>query len=416
MIQESLFDCDVEDPEQDDASIARKARPIPKLKLVADAPSAPVRLPAQDSLFHCGMAEPAPLQGFYPEARPVIKLKLVNSPLDEEPDAEVVPVPDPNLADYDRFVVFFSGGKDSVACFLWLLDQGVPVEKIELHHHLVDGREGSELMDWPITTDYCQKFAEAFGVRISFSWKEGGFEREMLRNNTPTAPTHFTTQAGEARTIGGAGDDGTRVKFPQVSGDLSVRWCSSYLKIGVGEAYLVNDPVFRIGKTLVLQGERAQESKQRARYKRFEPHRSDNRDGKKVKRWVDVFRAVHAWSEEQVWEIMRKFGVNPHPAYHLGLSRTSCMACIFGSPQQWAMLKHYMGRHFKRISNYETAFNTTIKRDGSIEDYAAKGEVPELDQFWLDIAMGDSFTPPILIDPAKWVHPLGAFGESAGPS
>lgn len=92
------------------------------------------------------------------------------------------------------------------------------------------------------------------------------------------------------------------------------------------------------------------------------------------------------------------------------------MACIFGSPQQWAMLKHYMGRHFQRIATYEKVFNTTIKRDGSVEDYAAKGEIPELDQFWLDIAMGDSFTPPILIDPAKWVHPLGAFGESAGPS
>jgi 3'-phosphoadenosine 5'-phosphosulfate sulfotransferase (PAPS reductase)/FAD synthetase len=388
MIQGSLFHCGLADPEQD-LDGAPKARPVIKLKVVSDAPH------AQESLFHCGMTErkPVALEGVYPEAHAM-----------------------PVLADYDRFIVFFSGGKDSVACFLWLLDQGIPVDKIELHHHLVDGREGSDLMDWPITTDYCRKFAEAFGVRMSYSWKEGGFEREMLRNESPTAPVHFYTQDGVERTIGGSGPFNTRLKFPQVSADLSVRWCSSYLKIGVGEAYIVNDPIFRQGKTLVLTGERAEESTARAKYKPFEPHRSDNRDGARVRRWVDVFRAVHSWAEAQVWDLFRKYGVNPHPAYHLGLGRTSCMACIFGSAQQWAMLKRYMPRHFTRIANYETVFNTTIKRGATVEQIAAKGVAPELDQFWLDIAMSDDFSAPILIDPAKWTHPLGAFGESSGPT
>jgi 3'-phosphoadenosine 5'-phosphosulfate sulfotransferase (PAPS reductase)/FAD synthetase len=349
----------------------------------------------QQSLFHCGMTAPEPV--LLPDVSPGEQLE-------------------PCLADYDRYLVFFSGGKDSVACFLWLLEQGIPVEKIELHHHLVDGREGSELMDWPITTDYCVKLAAAFGVRMSFSWREGGFEREMLRNESPTAPVHFYTQSGEKRQVGGAGKLNTRRKFPQVSADLSVRWCSSYLKIGVGESYIVNDPVFRQGKTLVLTGERAEESTARARYKTFEPHRSDNRNGPKVKRWVDVYRAVHGWKEAQVWDIMRKYGVNPHPAYHLGLSRTSCMACIFGSPQQWAMLKTYMPRHFRRIADYEADFGTTIKRGANVEQYAAKGTAPELDQFWLDIAMGNDFSAPVLIDPVVWVHPLGAFGESSGPT
>jgi len=323
---------------------------------------------------------------------------------------------EPNLADYERVVCFFSGGKDSIACFLWLLEQGVPLERIELHHHLVDGNEGSELMDWPITADYCKKFGEAFGVRTTFSWKEGGFEREMLRKDSPTAPVHFYTQSGEKKQIGGAGPLGTREKFPQVSANLSVRWCSSYLKIGVGESYIVNDPVFLKGKTLVLTGERAEESSARAKYKTFEPHRSDNRDGARVKRWVDVYRAVHSWTEQQVWDLFRKYGVNPHPAYHLGLSRTSCMACIFGSPQQWAMLKHYMPAHFARISAYEKQFGVTIKRDASIEEIAAKGQIPALDPYWLEIALGTTFTPAILIDPAQWTLPLGAFGESSGPT
>lgn len=345
-------------------------------------------------LIHCGLAKPA----------------KVLHPVVYEPHER------PNLADYDRFLVYFSGGKDSVACFLWLLEQGIPVEKIELHHHLVDGREGSKLMDWPITTDYCKKFAEAFGVRISFSWKEGGFEREMLRKDSPTAPVHFFTQDGRKMQIGGKGDNNTRLKFPQVSADLSVRWCSSYLKIGVGESYVVNDMVFREGKTLVLTGERAEESTARAKYKVFEPYRADNRNGARVQRWLDVYRAVHSWSEQQIWDIYRKFGVNPHPAYHLGLGRTSCMACIFGNAKQWAMLQHYMPSHFNAISDYEERFGVTIKRGSSVKEIAAKGVVPELDQFWLEIAMGEIFTPPILIDPAKWTYPLGAFGESSGPT
>lgn len=345
----------------------------------------------QAELFHCGMVQES---------------VVLDVPQEES---------HPNLSDYARFIVFFSGGKDSVACFLWLLEQGVPLEKIELHHHLVDGKE-SKLMDWPITTDYCKKFAAAFGARLSFSWKEGGFEREMLRDQAPTAPVHFYTQDGVLRTVGGEGKPNTRRKFPQVSADLSVRWCSSYLKIGVGESYIVNDPVFREGKTLVLTGERAEESTARSRYKMFEPHRSDNRDGSRVRRWVDVYRAVHRWTEEEVWALMRKYGVNPHPAYHLGLGRTSCMACIFGSPQQWAMLKAFMPVHFTRIANYEREFGVTIKRGASVDDVAAKGIVPELDPFWLEVAMGEDFTPPILLDPATWAYPLGAFGESSGPT
>lgn len=82
-----------------------------------------------------------------------------------------------DVLSYDRIVVFFSGGKDSVACVLHLLECGVDPERIELHHHLVDGREGSSLMDWPVTDAYCQAFADAFSLKLYFSWKERGFER-----------------------------------------------------------------------------------------------------------------------------------------------------------------------------------------------------------------------------------------------
>jgi hypothetical protein len=119
----------------------------------------------------------------------------------------------PDLSQYDRFLVAFSGGKDSICCVLKLLELGIQANQIELHHHLVDGREGSTLFDWPVTEDYCRKFAEAIACPIYYSWLEGGLEREMCRDNQPKAPTHFETPEG-IYTIGGQGQPGTRRKFP----------------------------------------------------------------------------------------------------------------------------------------------------------------------------------------------------------
>lgn len=47
---------------------------------------------------------------------------------------------------YDKYIVSFSGGKDSTATFLYLLEHGVPVERIELWHQEIDGREKTFLI------------------------------------------------------------------------------------------------------------------------------------------------------------------------------------------------------------------------------------------------------------------------------
>ena len=129
----------------------------------------------------------------------------------------------PDLDRYDRFLVAFSGGKDSIGCVLELLDLGVPKDKIELHHHLVDGREGSDLFDWPCTEDYCRKFAQAFDLPIYYSWLEGGFEREIKRTAAPKARSWFETPEG-LKSAGGQGSPTTRRMFPAKSHDLTKRW------------------------------------------------------------------------------------------------------------------------------------------------------------------------------------------------
>lgn len=322
----------------------------------------------------------------------------------------------PDLDSYSNILVMFSGGKDSLACVLHLLERGVPREKIELWHHLVDGREGSELMDWPCTEGYCRAIAKHLGLPIYFSWKEGGFEREMLREATPTAPIHFETPSWRGVAGGNSSSVGTRKQFPQVSADLSVRWCSAYLKIDVASTAIRNQDRFRDARTLVVTGERAQESPSRAMYRRFEAHRSDRRRGKRIRRHVDHWRPIHRWRERKVWQIIERWSLLPHPAYRLGWGRVSCAACIFGNAQQWASLKAVNPSQFERIAQYEESFGKTIRKDLTVRKLAVVGVPykPALDPELVAIALGREYVEDVVV--TKWTMPPGAFGEACGPT
>lgn len=378
-----------------------------------------------------------------------------------------------DLDTYDYIIVAFSGGKDSQAAFLHLLDLGVPKEKIELWHHIIDGKEGSTLMDWKCTEDYCRKFAEAFEVPIYFSWKEGGFEREMLRSNQQTAPNHFEYPAnyqqkdiiesiealelskefsenpkevedaievlsilsenpedniiecGIGKTIarpkktacsvcGQIGCVGCRQKFPQVSADLSVRWCSAYLKIDVCTAAINNQERFLNKRTLVITGERAEESPSRAKYNTFEPDKADNRNGKRIVRHVDHWRPVHSWLEQKVWDIIEKYKVLAHPAYRLGWGRLSCIACIFGSKNQFASLNKLDKGQADTIIDYEKEFGVTIKRKDSVEQLIIDGTPYDMDPEIMKLGLSEEYYAPIFVN--DWTLPKGAFGENVGPS
>jgi 3'-phosphoadenosine 5'-phosphosulfate sulfotransferase (PAPS reductase)/FAD synthetase len=314
--------------------------------------------------------------------------------------------------DYDYYVVAFSGGKDSIASFLALVEAGVELSKIELWHHDIDGREDAEhLMDWPSTRAYCQAFARAFGVKIYFSWREGGFAREMLRQNTRTAPSIFETPDGIKSAGGTTGPLNTRRLFPQVTPDLSKRWCSAKLKIDVCDSALANQPRFKGKRTLVISGERAQESAARARYAEFEPDRTNCQS-----RHVDRLRPVHKWTEDQVWAIIERHRINMHPAYRLGWGRLSCLTCIFGNSNQWASARAVAPGQFNRIAAYEAEFGKTIDRQGkTVCQKAALGVAYAATRDPALVAEANDVNWSGSIRLATWVRPAGAFGESCGP-
>jgi 3'-phosphoadenosine 5'-phosphosulfate sulfotransferase (PAPS reductase)/FAD synthetase len=323
----------------------------------------------------------------------------------------------PDLASYQKILCAVSGGKDGLASLLLLLEAGVPREKIEIHHHLVDGM-GPTFMDWPVSKSYVDCLGAAFGIPVLHSWRVGGFLKEMLRDNESTAPVSFQTLEGGLVTVGGErGPKGVRRKFPQVTANLQQRWCSSALKIDVFARILTNDPRFHGQRVLVVTGERAEESAARAKYAVFEPHRADLRNGRKVTRHIDHWRPVHAFSEAQVWEVLKRHRVRPHPAYWLGWNRMSCRNCIFSGPNEWATVRLHMPEAFAPVAQYEREFGFTIQHKESVDEQADRG-VPHVCQLeMLLLADSKTYYAEIIVPESEgtWQHPPGAFKKGNGP-
>lgn len=344
-----------------------------------------------------------------------------------------------DLGSYDRVVIALSGGKDSIAQVCAYLERGGDPKKMEFWHHIVDCQEGSKLFDWPCTNGYCKAVAAFFKAPIYFTWKVGGFEGEMLRENALTQPIRFEAPQPDGSIIikqtgGKGGKISTRRKFPQVSADCSVRWCSSYLKIDNARTALRNQERFNNSKTLFLCGERAEEAlspqeflqyragtllasqvKGRAAYPRFQVDDSDARNSS-MRRHIDRWRPVHGWSEVEIWAILERWRINPHPCYRLGWGRCSCAACIFNGADEFASLRLINPKQFNALVGHEVDFDRTMKRTIALNALADLGTPFVMKQADIDAAMSEEWYELIELAPGEWELPAGAFSRGGGPS
>jgi 3'-phosphoadenosine 5'-phosphosulfate sulfotransferase (PAPS reductase)/FAD synthetase len=185
----------------------------------------------------------------------------------------------------------------------------------------------------------------------------------------------------------------------------------------VARIAISNQVRFHNAQTLVVSGERAQESTNRARYKIFEIDHTDARNGS-LKRHVDRCRLVHQWKEEQVWEIIARWRVNPHPAYKLGFGRVSCGTCTFLAENGWASARVVLPEQFNEIANYEKQFGKTIDRNMDVITKASLGRAyaPCSNAKLVAEARDENWNGPIILPEGEWQLPAGAFGESNGPT
>ncbi|QCJ45577.1 hypothetical protein FAY30_26980 (plasmid) [Bacillus sp. S3] len=328
------------------------------------------------------------------------------------------------IDEYDHIIVSASGGKDSMACLFYLLNMGVPSDKIELWHQSIDGKEKQyvELMDWPVTESYIEAVGEHFGIKTAYQWRANGIYGELLRKDSLTGDIYYCEDGKTVHLPTKNGKKTTRLKWPAMSPDLRVRWWSPYVKIDVFRRVLNNHPRFQgtreePKKILVLTGERREESPNRARYLEFEIHPCSS-----MKRIVHAWRPVIDWTEQKIWDSYEKRRFLPHPAYLLGWNRTSCFGCIFSTADLWAMMREIAPDRFYLLVQLEKELNHTIDTNRlTLEQKANLGSIERLPKDkrlsqWVNLALSKNFNKEDLIM-RKWEVSAGAFhGYMGGPA
>lgn len=348
------------------------------------------------------------------------------------------------LEEYDHIIILISGGKDSVACLVKLLELGVPKEKIELWHHDIDGGHPERTMDWKCTQAYMKALAEYFGIRLLVSYRVNGFFGELYRIGPSEKIEWIDPDTGEihqckptkayleAERIKKEAlpemeellkKYGCRLKFPAKSPDLSRRWCSAYLKIMVASSVIANLDALgkmekmknRDTKILIVSGERRGESTGRSRYNEMEIHRTNA--VKKKRRLVHQWRPVIDYTEKDVWELLKRWHINPHPCYRIGWNRCSCAACIFSTPPLMAGFKEVYPIEFDQLRQDELNLGFTIDNKCCLDDYIAGAKScfsPKDEKAVHSIKTGEFSSDDIYIN--DWQYPCGAFHGVEGGS
>ena len=421
------------------------------------------------------------------------------------------------LEAYDKVIVLFSGGKDSLACTLDLLERGVPKEKIELWHHDIDGGHPNRKMDWPVTQNYVRAVADYLGLTLRTSWRVNGFWGEVYRIGASWPIRYVDPQTGDIQECRQSAKQlrsaqlreqilsdleqaeleqmGYRMKFPAKTQDLATRWCSSVLKITVADAVLrsaeleelkrINDcrrfpakgrissrqycspnlksevgdnlirglqadgvrlkfPAksgchqgrwcsgtlkaqvedklyshidgFSAGiRLLVVSGERRQESAGRSKYNEMELHRTNATA--RAHRLVHQWRSVIDWDEADVWEIIRRWRISPHPCYMAGWNRCSCAMCIFSLPKHWAGIRKLFPDWVKAVEEDEQILGFTLDNKMTLDEYigdAVSCVCHDSPHALLQLTSGSFAVEDV--EQAEWVLPAGAFrGAEGGP-
>ncbi|XCH78293.1 MAG: phosphoadenosine phosphosulfate reductase family protein [Candidatus Dehalobacter alkaniphilus] len=209
----------------------------------------------------------------------------------------------------------------------------------------------------------------------------------------------------------------TRHKFPAKSGCHQGRWCSGSLKAQVQSGITTDIEEIKQGaKILIVSGERRGESAGRAKYNEMEIHRTNATA--KAKRLVHQWRPVIDYSERDVWEVIKRHNVRPHPCYSAGWNRCSCMMCIFSLPKHWAGIRELFPDEYQAMKDDEHRLGFTIDNKKGLDEYTGEAEscLSDDQTAIMQIKTGTFMVSDVYTKPGTWAFPAGAFkGSDGGP-
>ena len=216
------------------------------------------------------------------------------------------------------------------------------------------------------------------------------------------------------RSMDGLRADGERMKFPAKSGCHQGRWCSGALKAQVEDKlYSHIEDTAADTKLLIISGERRQESAGRSKYNEMEIHRTNATA--RAHRLVHQWRSVIDWDEAQVWEIIKRWRIAPHPCYAAGWNRCSCAMCIFSLPRHWAGIRELFPDWVSSVEEDERILGFTLDNKVTLAEYIGDAEScvchddpKALFQLTRGVFSLDD------VEQSEWVLPAGAFQGAAG--
>lgn len=246
-----------------------------------------------------------------------------------------------------RHLINVSGGKDSTAVYLLALEQGRPFRAV-----FADTGHEHEL-----TYEFISRLAERTGgpvvetVRADFSRRIAQHKEYILREwPKQGVPDEVIAEAASLHEPTGIPFLDLCIckgRFPS----RMAQFCSDELK-GQPITLQVVFPMLRSGPVLQWLGIRAAESRNRARYPRWNRHDSG------CMLWRPIFR----WSVDDVWSMHRRHGLSPNPLYSLGMGRVGCMPCINCAKNELREIAGRFPEHIERVARWEAIVSAANKR------------------------------------------------------
>lgn len=201
------------------------------------------------------------------------------------------------IAEGALVVISHSGGKDSQAMMIRLLEAGVPTQQMLVVHASL-GR-----IEWEGAEDHARVQAEAAGVPFLVARAKRTLF-DMVRDRHATRPEVPSWPSSAQRQCTSDLKRGPIMREVRRYGDAH------------GYRVIVN-----------CMGLRAEESPAR---RRRPPWRRNDAACNTRREWFD-YLPIRDLSTAEVFETIKSAGQRPHHAYESGNERLSCVFCIFGS-------------------------------------------------------------------------------------
>lgn len=238
-----------------------------------------------------------------------------------------------------RNIVSLSGGKDSVALWLWARRNGLD----------------------PI----------AVYMDTLWEWRGHGPHLDMLEQRVGPL-VRLEPPKGFAAMVREKGTFPSRVR----------KWCTEELKIRPFRRWLDRFVDETKDEVTVLLGIRREESAKRADT-RLTPERewSDFYD-------CEVWRPILDWTVEQVIKEHTDHGVPMHPLYHLGAERVGCFPCVNASKAELALVGRIAPERVAEIRELEAEIGQTMfTRDRRTEKKRQGDDGPSVVPIGIDEVM-----------------------------